>query len=181
MIIYNIINKVVLALAITTLFFSCSTEVQNQKDNTSYIDIPAYFQKEIIRLKTENPTVVKTVKKDKQEETKEVQIANWENELSNYLNIDLNKPAYHGLFTKDSTDYKVTFSAKDSNLDISFIEISYVLTEPVEFKIKRKVKNSLYQTEETLYYHKNKSYSLEKHQSVIALDDNHYYIEGRFK
>lgn len=145
------------------------------------MDIPAYFQAEISRLTAADPVVIKTVKKDDIEETKELKVGSWENELSSYLSIDLNKPAYIGLLKKDSTDNKVTFTISNPNIDISLVEIGYEQGEPVAFTIKRTVKNSLYQTEETLNYKRNESYSLDKTQSVVALDDNHYYIEGRFK
>ncbi len=179
----NTQNKAVIAVAVTALFLSCTS---NPKDGTgireTYFDIPGYFKTEIARLTQEKPVVDKTVVKDSLSETKEIQIPDWENELSSFTSIDLNKPAYAGILKKDSTANKIKITSSDPKIDIAAVEIEYSENgEPAAFRIQRNIQNSLYETHETLHYAKNKGYSLEKNQSVLILGDKYYHIEGVFK
>lgn len=172
-----------MAIAVTALFLSCTSGPQDRKvTRETYFDIPAYFQGEIARLTQEKPVVNKTVVKDSLSEAKEIQVADWENELSSFASIDLNKPAYAGILKKDSTANKVRITSSDPKIDITAVEIEYGDSgEPVAFHIQRNIQNSLYETHETLYYARNKKYSLEKHQSVLILGDKYYHIKGLFK
>lgn len=174
--------KVAIASAIAALFVSCGPSTPASTANSeSYVDIPAYFKAEIERMKQSNPTVEKTVKKDSISETKTLQIANWDNELSSFVSIDLNKPAYRGIFQKDSVDNKVTLTTNDPKIDISHVEIDYQDGKPVAFLIKRSSKSSLYATHETLYYKQNEQYSLEKKQDIKVLGEKYYFISALLK
>lgn len=174
--------RAVMAFAVTALFLSCTS---SPKDGTvtreSYFDIPGYFKTEIRRLTQENPVVGKTVMKDSLSETKAIQIPDWENELSSFTSIDLNKPAYAGILKKDSTANKIKITSSDPKIDITSVEIEYGDDgEPVAFRIQRNIQNSLYNTRETLHYARHKGYSLEKHQSVLVLGEKYYHIEAVF-
>lgn len=176
----NILHKAAMAFAIAALFLSCTSNQQEPMTRETYFDIPTYFKGEITRLTADNPVVNKTVVKDSLSETKEIKISDWENELSSFVSIDLNKPVYAGILQKDSTANSVKITASDPKVDISLVEIIYGADgEPVLFHIERNVENSLYDTRETLRYEKDKRYSLEKHQSVFILGDKYYHIEGR--
>lgn len=179
----NIGCKAVIAIAVTALFLSCiSNPDGNDTSKETYVDIPKYFKAEITRLKQENPVVEKTVVKDSLSETKELQIADWENELASFASIDLNKPAYAGVLKKDSTANKTTITSSDPKTDIAVVEITYDQRgAPTEFQVRRHIHNALYKTKETLHYIKGKKYSLEKQQSVLILGDKYYRIEGIFK
>ncbi|HLT88364.1 MAG TPA: hypothetical protein VKZ57_12295 [Sphingobacterium sp.] len=175
--------KAVTAVAVTALFLSCTSSPKDGKiTRETYFDIPGYFKAEIARLTQEKPLVGKTVVKDSLSETKEIQIADWENELSSFASIDLNKPAYAGILKKDSTANKVKITSSDPKIDIAAVEIEYGENgDPIAFHIQRNIQNSLYETHETLHYTKHTGYSLEKHQSVLVLGDKYYHIEGVFK
>lgn len=176
----SILHKAVMALAIAALFLSCTPHQQGGVINETYFDIPTYFKGEITRLTRDNPLVNKTVVKDSLSETKEIKIADWGNELSSFVSIDLNKPVYAGVLQKDSTANRVKITVSDPKVDISFVEITYGDNgEPTLFHIERKVENFLYDTRETLHYETDKGYRLEKHQSVRILGDKYYRIEGR--
>lgn len=175
--------KAVMAVAVTALFLSCTSSPKDGKiTRETYFDIPRYFKAEIARLTQEKPVVDKTVVKDSLSETKEIQIADWENELSSFASIDLNKPAYAGILKKDSTANKVKITSSDPKIDIAVVEIEYGENgEPIAFHIQRNIQNSLYETHEKLNYTKHQGYSLEKHQSVLILGNKYYHIEAMFK
>lgn len=173
-----------MATAITALFFlSCSSTSQGEQvEKETYFDIPGYFKAEIVRLTHNAPLLDKTVVKDSLSESKEIKIDHWENELSSFVSVDLNKPAYSGIFKKDSTENKVKITSLDPKTDIELVEITYDKDgNATEFLIHRNIENSLYDTRETLHYIKDSAYHLEKHQSVLALGDKYYRIEGIFK
>ncbi|MBD1431670.1 hypothetical protein H8B06_02440 [Sphingobacterium sp. DN00404] len=179
----NTYYKAVIATAVTALCLSCTPNPgDGNVTRETYFDIPDYFKTEIARLMQEKPVVDKTVVKDSLSETKEIQITDWENELSSFVSVDLNKPVYAGILTKDSTANKIKITSSDPKIDIALVEIEYSEHgEPTAFRIQRNIQNSLYETHETLHYAKGKGYSLEKQQSVLILGDKYYHIEGLFK
>lgn len=181
---YNMNKKycsAVMVLALTALFLSCADTPKEKVSAATYFDIPTYFKEEVARLTLEKPLIEKTVVKDSLSETKSLQIADWENELSSFVSIDLNKPVYAGVLKRDSTANRIVITSTDPKLDLVQIEIQYgENSEPTAFRIQRHVQNSLFETQETLFYAKDKEYSLEKQQSIRILGDKYYRVEGLF-
>jgi len=171
-----------MALALVSLLLCCHAPAgkSGKGSPAAYADIPGYFRSEIQRLEASRPTVEKTVKKAGESESKTLQIADWETELSSFAAVDLNKPAYAGYITKDSAANVVTYTFTKPDIDLKKVEIWYDGQHPVTFRIHRSVKNSLYETDEVLFYDSNEKYSLEKKQSVRVLGDKYYFIEGKF-
>src|SRR5690606_5317355 len=177
----HITKKAAIAFAIAALLWNCNSSQPGVAHQERYIDIPAYFKQEIAKLQAEQPTVVKTVKKDSATESKDLKIAKWENELSSFTGIDLNKPAYQGYIQKDSSNHLVTYLFTKPDLDLNKVEIRYNdKNQAISFRINRTIRNSLYNTKEVLFYQQDSIYSLEKEQSVLLLGDKYYFIEGRF-
>ncbi len=178
----NDIRKAAVAIAFAALFVSCSTDPATKRKKTAkQIDVPAFFKQEVERLQREKPLVLKTVTKDDLSEKKELQIENWANELASFQTIDLNKPAYADVLTKDSTANTLIYSSTDPEIDLSYVEIQFNKAhKPVNWIIKRTIKNSLYQTEEVLKYYSDSAYSIEKEQSVLILGDKRYGVEANF-
>ncbi|WP_164112473.1 MULTISPECIES: hypothetical protein [Sphingobacterium] len=176
------ITKAVSILCITAFTSSCTSASNNaHNSNDLEIDIPSFFQNEIALLNSKRPTVTKTVKKDSISETKQLTVSDWQKELANFTSIDINKAAYRGSYHKDSIGNTVTYSFKDSALDLSSLKIVYDNGIPSIFTIKKVTKNLLYDTEENLEYIKGKSYSVDKTQVVKALGSHHYQIKGRIE
>ncbi len=178
---YNIIAA--LALASAAFFHSCNAT--NDKDNPlhqRYTNLPEYFNNEITRLTSLNPEILKTVVKDSISESKNIFLEDWGRELSSFTSIDLNKPAYQGLFQKDSSDYTVNYTSKDPKIDIQHVKIVYNEDgTPRSVLIKRKIKNTLYETDEVLLYEGTKGYRIEKKQHIFVLGDKFYLIKGAFQ
>ena len=177
-------SKAVIAGAIAALLFSCNAELgKNTATGKKYFDIPAYFQQEISRLAAEKPIITKTVTKDSLSETKKIDIKDWETELASFRSIDLNKPAYAGVLVQDSIPEKhlLKITSTDPKTDINKVEIQYSEDGQVRsFHIERRLDKTLYQTQETLDYAKDKTYSIEKQQSVWMLGDKFYHIQADF-
>lgn len=161
--------------------YSCAEDLASSSgDRPHYADLPAFFGAEVERLSQEQPNVRKTVSAGDGSEQQEMVIDNWSRELSSFLDIDLNKPAYRDDISKDSSAHVVTYRVDNPDLDIVSVAITYDEGKPVAIDIVRHIQNFLYNTQERLRYNKYEGYVIEKKQNVWILGDNQYHIEGRF-
>lgn len=178
-------SLIAVASILATAMFACTSPQQEQQakqEQPAYFDIPAFIQTEIDSLKVKNPTVEKTVTKDKESETKSLAIKNWDNELSSFKAIDLNKPAYHGFIEVDTVDQVLQYAFTNPELDLSCVRISLDPQGQVKMiSVEKHVKNTLYQTNEFLVYEKGNFYIVEKTQQVKAMGENYYKVQGNLK
>ncbi len=179
--------KTVLASLIisTVLFSSCSnapdSSQNNSLQNKEYFDIKTYFEKEIEKLNEEKPLIKKTVLKDSEEETKDIEIKDWETELNAFLSVDLQKPVYSEQFSiKKEGNFEI-YTTKDPKLDLQFIKITKENGQVSRIVIHKKVGNMLYKTTEKLEYKENGFYTIEKEQNIRILGTNNYVIKGSFE
>lgn len=166
-----------ISLGIGCFFVSCDTPSQN-KVNTRYFDIPTYFEKQILEFQKNNPLVIKTVSTNEETEEKELHIDNWNNELSAFLAMDINKAAYQGYIEVDSLENEVKYISTNENLELKYIRIVYKNNQPIEVEIEKMTKNFLYQTDEKLHFYSDSLYSIQKTQKVIFMNPNGYKITG---
>lgn len=171
------------SIVAVNVFIGCSSSQENkeQTHQSSYFDIPTYFQKQISELSSTNPLILKTVSTNQEVETKETHISDWNNELSSFVAIDLNKPAYQDAVTKDSVNNIVTYSLSGKNIDPTTVKINYENERIHSLEIEKTTSNFLYKTIEKLQFQAGKSYNIEKTQKVVLLGTNEYTIKGEFK
>lgn len=162
------------------LLHSCHYSDTNNASQVSEFDIPHFIQNEINELKTKNPTVNKTVIKDGATETQNLKISKWENELSHFANIDLNKNAYNGNFKKDSVNNEVSYAFSKGETDKLLVKIIYKENKPYSLEIQKENSNLLFSNKEILQYTKGIAYSINKKQHVKGIGDNLYQIIGKF-
>lgn len=175
-------RSALLAIGAAVFLMGCeSTTDKAVAKQTIYFNIPGYFEDQVTQLQKLNPLVLKTVYTNEISEQKELKIASWNSELSSFLSVDLNKPAYQGYIVKDSSDNIVNYTFTKDKADVSKVTIKYKDNTPVEFEITKQVKNFLYKTDEKLIYQTDKNYSIEKSQKVILLGANDYKIIGEIK
>lgn len=176
------INTALMSFGAVIFFVSC--ESANQTSNNreeKYFDIPSYFENQISRFQQEDPLVQKTVITNAESEQKELKIINWTNELSAFLAVDLNKPAYQGHIKKDSIGSEVKYSFSGKDVDLKTVRILYENKNPIKIEIDKKNKNFLYQTDEKLLYIKDSLYTIEKNQKPFLMKANSYKITGIIK
>ena len=179
----NTIWTSLFTIGLVLLCMSCESPSQGLTSNNkqAYFDIPAYFENEISILQKSNPLVSKTVRIDKDTETKDLKISDWNDELSSFLVVDLNKPAYHGYIKKDSVNNQTTYTLSDNKTDLNKVTIKYINNIPSEFEISKTTKNFLYTTEELLTYKKGSMYSILKGQKIVLLGTNDFEIMSKIK
>lgn len=173
-------------IAIIAVFLYGCNDSKNQTTSTTvegevYFDIKGFFSDEIDYLNKQSPEISKTVAKDNNSESKTIKINDWEIELNSFYNIDFNKPVYQGQFEVINDGKETTYLAKNDKTDIQSVKITKNEDGEVEsITVSKSVKNMLYSTEEILEYKKNKSYNIEKNQTILLLGNNHYLIRGEF-
>lgn len=160
---------------------ACSDKSDTQ-DKPKYFAIKKYFQEEANRLSTTNPTVSKTVAQNNISQQKNIKIDDWESELELFLASDINKPAWRDSYKTISSLSKVEYIAKDKNLRTRKIIILYDLKgKPKQISIYNKTKNTLYNSEEKLYYYPDSAYTVQQQQNVLVMGKNSYIISGKIQ
>lgn len=179
----NIKQTALLSIGAVCFFFSCDNPIDDtvEQNSSLYFDIPGYFENQINDLSKSNPLVLKQVFDNDGSEKKEIHISNWNTELSSFMSIDLNKPAYAGHIVKDSADNVVNYKFTNNDLDLNSVQIIYQENMPIQITIDKTTKNMLYQTDEKLVYIADSLYSVQKLQKVIWMNPNNYKIIGLIK
>lgn len=176
--------------ALPSLLLSCSTlgllACGNEESSsiasakTSYYPIHQFFSDEVSKLKIQNPIVDKTVWKEKESENQKLTIKNWEEELGNFLSVDLNKPAYDQQFQVDTLGDTIRYRAINSELEIQLVELVFNAAKiPQRISIRKSTNNTLYSNVEELVFEPGKYYTVKKEQTILLLGKNKYQIEGK--
>ena len=156
----------------------CHTSVSTNTAKSNF-DIPTYIKNESSRLQKQNPLVTKTVVKDKSQESKQLKIDNWTDELAQFTTLDLNKSATEDFVQENSKDtliYKSN-SSSSNTLIVKIVPSNNTLSY---LSVKKHTKNLLFENTESLIYIPNSYYSIEKKQFVRGLGENNYSITGKF-
>lgn len=182
---YRHIRKPILAIccfAVIACAVSCSSNDTATGEKRDYYPIHDFFRKEVDSLQRANPTVSKSVGKGNEQETKEVHIKNWENEMGAFLSVDLSKPAYEGMYSVDSSDNSIIYTALSPDVDISLLHIGFNAQGQIDsIEIVKSTSNILYQNKEKLTYKRGVSYTLTKNQDILLLGANVYHIIGELQ
>ena len=153
-----------------------------EKAVTNYLDINGFFESEVQRLTKNNKSVEKTVMRNKISETQTRNSVNWKNELSLFIESDINKPAWRDSYKIIEDSSEVIYTALDSNLRTRIIHIKKDVRNGLRYiSIINRTKNNLYQSSEKLTYVPDSIYKIDKSQHVVLLGSNRYQIKGVFK
>ena len=159
---------------------SCHTTIPTDKEPIAF-DIPKFINSEIEILQTLNPTITKTVSNGKSKEVKQLKIANWQKELSQFALIDLNKSGSFN-FLKERYGDTLVFKTPPTVDNTIVIKVIYSHHDtPIQLYISKKTQNLLYVNEEKLHYTVGKAYSIDKRQYVRGIGDNHYLVSGKIE
>lgn len=172
------INNLYLSIAVATLS-SCNTSISSQR-NTTFFEIPNFINTEAARLQTEDPLVIKTVSNKKLTETKKLKISNWQKELAQFANIDINKSGSMALVKERRADTLFFNSAPEAKNKLN-ITIVFNEEKPIELRIFKETKNLLFRNTEKFDYVVGKYYIIDKTQHVKGMGLNHFSIKGEIQ
>jgi len=172
------------SLAIITLIVfllpSCKPDNLRQGAAKQYFDIKGYFENSIAKLERKQQTITKTVVHNGTSESKKVEIGNWKAELALFIESDINKPAWKGLYTVQDSAGTTIYTATDPDIRTRRIAIGKTAQGIKYISIYNEINNVLYSTRETLNYIPDSVYTIEKYQKVRLLGANTYKITGKF-
>lgn len=163
------------------LAVSCSPadDAGNPAQAGPYFSLEDFFSTEISRLQQRLPEIAKTVTKNGETETHDLQIKNWRNELALFIDSDINKSAWQHSYQIDSTANIVRYSSLDPALRTQQIVIEKDSTGAVtHVTIRNEVNNTLYQSNEQLDYYPDSLYRINKKQHIVVIGENTYTITG---
>ncbi|WP_312790204.1 hypothetical protein [Sphingobacterium sp.] len=179
----NIGRALPLFVGSALLFWSCgsATTQKPDKGSSDIFSLDSFFNAEANRLQQVNPSILKSVKKDGEQEERELKIGNWKNELSAFQSADISKNFDPTLYEVKAIDCVTEFTAKKKDLQIQKLRIEFDKDEKVKhIYIDKKITNSLYDSQEKLDYYSDSLYRIVKLQDVQGLDANQYEIIGKF-
>ncbi len=148
---------------------------------SNYFDIKSVFKNQIKKFKLEKPSFTKQVIINGLEESKKLATINWGKELAPFVESDLNKAAFQGIYDIIKTDSTISYALKSGEkAPISSIFIKKSGNQISSIQINAKDKNILYHWEKNMLasFEKGilKKYSIEGKQKILIFDVENYKI-----
>lgn len=163
------------------LLASCGrAEKQNAPSSAPYFDVQAYFNQEVKKLSTKNPVVHKTVVINGSTENKALKIADWNKELSSFIDADINKRAWEGEFKVQKTNHGLLYTSNNDKVPVKKLEIRKDKNGITSVTIILKNSNYLYSSADTLSYYPDSLYQIKKIQQIQLMSAKSYRISGAF-
>ncbi len=173
-------NKNILSGCILLFLAACGKTTPPQEASKKYFDLKGYFQQEVTRLNQTKPLVHKTVKVNGETETKQIQIADWNKELTIFIDADINKSAWQGSFNVEKTPQQELYTTNDDKILVKQLKISFDQDHVRAIQIILNTRNYLYHSTDTLNYRPDSLYEIIKTQQIKLLSEKKYAIKGMF-
>lgn len=181
-------------LPLLVVIFSCSGKIEIKNDKTSELnfDLNDYVQNQITRLSSSEDSIKRVLKWDEKTETQfaTCQQIKWEKELSMFKDLNINKPAWKGIFNSDTTqinsDYKKINRTVDLSKGDNIPVKSFYYYQNNNNEIKgiggEIIKDDLLtKTQIQLNFESEKGYHIMGHQTIRNLNIIHTYsVNGTF-
>ena len=161
---------------------ACNSSDTTVTDNT-YFDLKSYFKEEIKRKA--GISLQKTVKINEKSETKTIDTPNLEEELSIFLNSDINKPAWLDKYTTDSTHTngklsKITYTTTAPKLKTKELRIELQDGNVQAIAIQNHTKNTVYTTIQSLNYLPGTGYTIKTEQNIELSEPQIFHIQAEW-
>ena len=153
-----------------------SIETAEQDKTSRFFDLEGFFEQEKTRLRALNPSGVKTVRLNEEEETIELDSLPLEDDLAIFLNSDINRRAWIDKYDGDTTYTAkgelraISYRSNDPKLKVQSIEIEFAEQAVTTVRIQRSMESLIAQTKQELSYNRGKDYQVQSSQSSIMGD-----------
>ncbi|MFI5219889.1 MAG: hypothetical protein ACHQNT_10410 [Bacteroidia bacterium] len=165
------------------LFFfgSCKTEPE-EKASPVYFDLKSFFENEADKMQHQNFSLRKTILSGDTTESHLIDSVSWINEFKSFIECDINRKAWINSYRVDSVIKSsrtlVKYSAKDSTLDISTVQIIFQANVPVSIQVVKKNDKQFYAHFNYLHYVPEKYFIIDNWQKINFASTIHIKIEG---
>lgn len=167
-------------LCVLAMLSSCSLKGDEQPKTQTYFSISDYFKNEVARLSKNNPSIVKTVLVNGKAEKKTLQLTNWQQELSSFIEADINKASWKGSFQLTKSDTSEIYSSQSDKIPVKKLIIIKAANKVKSVKIFLANQNNLYTSNDSLIYNSDDFYEIKKTQKIKLMDSKRYVIHGKF-
>lgn len=174
-------NKKYLLIFALALFSCNQQDASKANIKPAYFDLKGYFQQEILRLKSQNTLINKTVSVNGETEQKRVAIDNWEKELTIFINADINKASWNGSFAHSKKENKDLYLSNSKKIPVKQVVIVKNGEKVNQVNIIVANNNILYHSIDTLTYIPDSLYEIKKTQKIRFLGEKRYNIIGKWK
>jgi hypothetical protein len=160
--------------ALLTALPACKPEISNN----GAFDLRGLLTKDAAKLNKLNPAVIKTVTHNGVSETKTVHIPDWAQELSLFIDADINKPSWKSNYKVNDEDSLLVYHAKDPDQKVQELIIKRNKQKVSWILIYTRTKNKLYYSAQRLTYFPDSLYRIDMSQRVRVIGTNNYNIQG---
>lgn len=167
---------------VIVLLLGCNTNQEVlPRQEALYFDIPSYFKGEVQKLSIRKAPIHKQVWINGTQENKDIDIKDWKTELNMFVNADINKTSWKGLFKEDKTGDSLIYTSVSTNIPVKKLIVEKVGTYIKGISIFINEDNYLYKKQDSLYYYPDSLYEINSRQKVTLLKEKRYKILGHLK
>lgn len=182
------LRLIVFAVFLSTVF-SCGNSTQPQEEAKKvdfFFDVEGYFESEMERLNSLQPTVSKTAAINEKRETKTLEKVDFGKELKPFADSDINRLSWQEKYstqrdTLDSGQIVLTHEALDESLRVRKIEVYQTKDVVTQVVIRKKMRNALAGSEQLLSYNPQSGYSIVNDQALMLSEGKKMAIEVSFQ
>ncbi len=177
-----------LLLSIITLLLSCSNP--KQSNIPPYFDLQGFMNGQIKILNTGKTGIIKHLSVNDKKEEHQLNSPDWKQELQPFIDADINKPAWRGSFTVDTsysidvntdTEKIVTYTADTTGIRTKKLALHLdIHTGAVlEIEAHNLTDNVLYHFDQQLFYFPQKKYFITTYEKVVLMSPSSIKIDGK--
>lgn len=161
--------------------FGCNSQPESSKlQESTYFDLKGFFVDEAERLNRLDLTIDKTVIVNGAKETRKIKVADWKKELNIFLDADIKRPAWKGMFNIEKRPDFETYRSNDAKIPLKELSIRYKDGKVSTLLIVSETKNYLYTSRDSLFYAPDSTYEIKKKQNIKLLNQKNYIVSVRF-
>jgi len=172
-----------------SMFVSCQKDPVDIyfEDKPVYFDMSGFIRGQIVNLKGRGFGLRKREEKDGFTRTIEKEKVDWESELAEFLECDINRPAWRDRFETDTvlrneSTLVIRHTAMVPECPMRSMVVTYDRSTGTCLKvsIEKQTDNFLYSSEQRLFFTTGEGYSVHSKLEVSLLFSSEYEVESRF-
>ena len=179
----SIIRTILFSLLFINLIACHQPQASDTLKGKAFFDLKAYFEQELIELSKQS-FVTKVVELNGVQEKKVIEYYDFSNEVSLFINSDINKIAWLDKYTVDSVFNSSTqqlnqliYTALDEQLRTRQLSISFENDIVDAINIENLTSSILVEAHQLLTYRPNKQILIDNHQKLLFFDDRDFKIQ----
>jgi hypothetical protein len=170
-------------------FWGCANEESAPGDTETdrFFDVAGYFEGEIDRLQSEQPNSQKEVSLNGERESIQPDTLDFAEELSVFLNSDINKVSWIDSYSADTTRHDdgsiatTVYKAQKDKLRTRLLEVVYKADTPQRVRIVNRTENAVLDADQELIYEPATGIEIQQTQQIRFMKPNEISIAVRFR